>query len=201
MRTASGVWRWRCNPLRRGTDLAEAWVALAAVLLIMWAAPLVGCFCAAFVDGALGGMAQDQYRHRHPTIATVIRALPARSAVPHPHRVASAAPRGRAAAHWTGVDGSQHTGELSTLKREDSPGDRLRIWTDDHGRIVGPPMTPSTARAHAVLAGLGAAAATAGIVITGRRLVVWRLVRRRYVQIDRDWAEAGPDWGRTATGS
>ncbi|MEV8566300.1 hypothetical protein AB0436_12110 [Streptomyces sp. NPDC051322] len=201
MRTASGVWRWRHNPLRRGTDLAEAWVALAAVLLIVLAGPLVGWFCGAFVDRALGDVAQVQRLHRHPTTATVIRALPARSAVPNPDGIADVIPRGRAAAHWTGADGSRHTGALSTVKRHDSPGDRLRIWTDDHGEIVTRPMTPSTARAHAILAGFGAATATAGVIVAGRRLVVWRLVRRRYVQIDRDWAEAGPDWGRTGTGS
>ena len=32
MRAISGLWRWRHNPLRRATDLAEAWVALAALL-------------------------------------------------------------------------------------------------------------------------------------------------------------------------
>ncbi|WP_328540134.1 Rv1733c family protein [Streptomyces sp. NBC_00344] len=201
MRTASGVWRWRHNPLRRGTDLAEAWVALVAVLLIVLAVPVVGWFCGTVADGTLRDLAQAQHRHRHPTTATVVRALPGRSPVPNPDGAADAAPRGRAAVHWTGVDGRRHTGALSTFRRHDSPGDRLRIWTDDHGRIVTPPMGPATTRAHAVLAGFGAAAAAAGIVVAGRRLVVWRLVQRRYVRIDRDWAEAGPDWGRTGTGS
>ena len=31
MRAISGLWRWRDNPLRRATDLAEAWLALAVL--------------------------------------------------------------------------------------------------------------------------------------------------------------------------
>lgn len=42
MRAVGGLWRWRGNPLRRGTDLAEAWVALTALVLILSVAPLIG---------------------------------------------------------------------------------------------------------------------------------------------------------------
>ncbi|MCX4552622.1 hypothetical protein OG204_03635 [Streptomyces sp. NBC_01387] len=201
MRTASGVWRWRHNPLRRGTDLAEAWVALAAVLLIAVVSPVVGWLCGALTDSALQDAAQEQRRHRHATTATVVRALADRSVVANPDGVADAVPRGRVAAVWTGVDGSRHSGPLSTFDRDDLPGAHLRIWTDDRGRIVSRPMKASTARAHAVLAGTGAAAAAAGLIVLGRRFVVWRLVRGRYVRLDRAWAKAGPDWGRTGTGS
>ncbi|WP_425587900.1 hypothetical protein [Streptomyces marokkonensis] len=35
MRTIAGLWRWRHNPLCRTTDLTEARVALAGLLLIL----------------------------------------------------------------------------------------------------------------------------------------------------------------------
>ncbi|CAM5252441.1 hypothetical protein SVIOM342S_03746 [Streptomyces violaceorubidus] len=42
MRAISGLWRWRGNPLCRASDLAEAWVALTALLLTVFVAPLTG---------------------------------------------------------------------------------------------------------------------------------------------------------------
>ncbi|MFE2377739.1 hypothetical protein [Streptomyces sp. NPDC059398] len=202
MRAAAGVWRWRRNPLRRGTDLAEAWVALVALFLIAVAAPLAGWVCGSLTDSALQDTARVQRRHRHPTTATVVRALPERSVVAaNPDGISDAVPRGRAAAVWSGVDGSRQSGVLSTFKGGNLPGDRLLVWTDDRGHLVSRPMKPRTVRARAVLAGFGSAAATAGLIVVGRRLVVWRLVRRRYVRLDRAWSEAGPEWGRTGTGS
>ncbi|WP_405783073.1 hypothetical protein [Streptomyces sp. NBC_00859] len=201
MRAAVGVWRWRRNPLRRGTDLTEAWVALVAVLLIAVAGPVTGWLCGALTDSVLQDTARVQRLHRHMTTATVVRALPHRSVVANPDGITDAVPSGRAAAVWTGVDGSRHRGALATFKGDNRPGDRLRIWTDDRGHIVNRPMKPRTVRAHAVLAGFGAAAATTGFIVVGRRLIVWRLIQRRYVRLDRAWSEAGPDWGRTGTGS
>ena len=42
VRAIRGLWRWRRNPLRRTTDLAEAWLAFAALLLVLVGAPVVG---------------------------------------------------------------------------------------------------------------------------------------------------------------
>ncbi|CAM5432351.1 putative protein OS=Streptomyces antimycoticus OX=68175 GN=SANT12839_015160 PE=4 SV=1 [Streptomyces antimycoticus] len=47
-----------------------------------------------------------------------------------------------------------------------------------------------------MLAGIGAAGATAVLVDGARRLVVWQLMRRRYAQWDLAWERAGQDWGR-----
>lgn len=62
-------------------------------------------------------------------------------------------------------------------------------------------MDAATARAHAVLAGIGAMLLAAGLVECIRLLIVRHMVKGRYTRIDRDWAETGPDWGRTGTGS
>lgn len=52
-----------------------------------------------------------------------------------------------------------------------------------------------------MLAGIGAALLAAGLVEGGRRLAVWRMVRRRYARWDQAWERAGPDWGKAGTGS
>lgn len=52
-----------------------------------------------------------------------------------------------------------------------------------------------------MLAGCGAGMLTALLVEGIRRLIVWRLDRRRDALWDQAWDRAGPDWGRTGTGS
>jgi len=53
MRAVTGLWRWRRNPLCRATDLAEAWVALVALVLIAVVAPVTGALVGAAADGSL----------------------------------------------------------------------------------------------------------------------------------------------------
>ncbi|MFJ6947531.1 hypothetical protein ACISU4_23285 [Streptomyces wuyuanensis] len=89
---------------------------------------------------------------------------------------------------------------MTTAVPAAGPGDTFRIWTDGRGDPVARPMDPDTARAHAVLAGAGAAGAAAGLVEAARRTVVRLLMQRRYEELDREWAKAGPDWGRTGAG-
>ncbi|MYW43591.1 hypothetical protein GT346_09660, partial [Streptomyces sp. SID161] len=62
MGALKGLWRWRRNPLRRTTDLAEAWVALVALLLITVAAPVIGCLVGASTGASLQRSAREQ-RH------------------------------------------------------------------------------------------------------------------------------------------
>jgi hypothetical protein len=112
------------------------------------------------------------------------------------HRIRRSVP-----AQWTGPDGTLHTGALTTARHDSAPGDTFRIWTDGRGRPVDPPMTEETALDHAVLAGIGTLLLSAGLVEGVRRVVVWRLMQRRYARLDRAWAQAGPDWGRTGAGS
>lgn len=202
MRAATGLWRWRHNPLRRTTDLVEAWVACAAVLLLVLAAPALGLWAGVRADGSLQRAARTQQLERHPATARVVREADAPAqAVQNPDASGQHSVRTTVVARWTAPDGTPRTGEVSTLRRSPRPGDTLPIWTDGTGRPVTAPMPPGTARMHAVFAGLGAAACAAVLVEFVRRSVVRGLVRRRYADLDRAWARTGPDWGRTGTGS
>ncbi|WP_328680798.1 hypothetical protein OG905_35320 [Streptomyces sp. NBC_00322] len=202
MRTAAGVWRWRRNPLRRATDLIEAWLALVAAVLLVTAAPAVGWLGGSLTDDSLRQSVRIQRQQRHPVTATVLRpAEEPRPAAYDPEGAAAREKRRPVVAKWTAVDGSRHTGTVSTVLRTARAGDTFTIWTGRTGRIVGRPMDAATARVHAVLAGIAAAVSAGGLVECARRLVMWRLVRRRHARLDRAWAAAGPDWGRTGAGS
>ncbi|GGX02942.1 hypothetical protein GCM10010383_36520 [Streptomyces lomondensis] len=201
VRAISGLWRWRRNPLCRATDLAEAWVALAALLLILLVAPVAGFLVGGTAQDALQRSVREQHEARHPVTATVVRKLDRSPLDADPETSTGRDLRNRVLADWTAPDGTEHQGPVLASLKDPRQGDEFRIWTDGHGRMVVRPLDSATASTHAVLAGLGAALAAGGLMEGGRRLIVWRMVRRRYARWDQAWDKAGPDWGRTGTGS
>ncbi|MEU2064566.1 hypothetical protein [Streptomyces sp. NPDC013455] len=201
MRALSGLWRWRRNPLRRTTDLAEAWAALVALVLIVVAAPVTGCLVGLSAQDSLQRAVRQQQHARHLVTATVVRDLGGTLPEADPDTSSADEARSRVLADWTAPDGTRQHGPVLTDLKSPHPGDHFDLWTDPHGRISTRPLDSTTATAHAVLAGFGAALLTAVLVEAGRRLTVWRLVRRRYACWDRAWDRAGPDWGKAGTGS
>ncbi|MEU4871511.1 hypothetical protein [Streptomyces sp. NPDC021608] len=201
MGAIGGIWRWRHNPLRRGTDLAEAWVALSALLLVCLVAPVVGSLAGGAAQDALQRSVREQHASRHEVTATVVRTARAASLEADPEAATGREARTRVLAGWTAPDGTARHGTVLSGLESPHRGDRFGIWTDAHGRLVARPLDAATATTHAVLAGLGAALLTAGAVEGGRRVIMWRMVRRRYAGWDRAWDRAGPDWGRTGAGS
>ncbi|WP_432013404.1 Rv1733c family protein [Streptomyces cucumeris] len=200
MKMIRGLWHWRHNPLRRATDLAEATAALIAVLLMLVAAPTVGVITGSLAHDALVKAAREQRAHRYLVPATVVRILPHPPVDSDPETSSARDAHRRVFARWTAPDGSRHRGPLATHPGAD-PGERFHLWTDERGHPRGRPLDTATAATHAVLAGIGAGAVTVALVDGGRRLVVWRLMRRRYAEWDTAWARAGQDWGRADAGS
>ncbi|MFG2594605.1 hypothetical protein [Streptomyces sp. NPDC048462] len=202
MRALSGVWRWRHNSLRRATDRHEAWVALAAFVLLVVASPALGWFFGSLADDALQESVRAQQARTRLTNAVVVhRATGSRHFVADPEISTDRAAMTTVLARWRAPDGTARSATVTTSVRNTAPGTRVRIWTDPQGHPALRPMDAPTAHTHAALAGLGSAMLTALLIEAGRRLIVWRMVRARYERLDRAWAKAGPDWGRTGTGS
>lgn len=202
MRALSGVWRWRHNPLRRATDRREAWVALAAFVLLVLAAPAFGWFFGSRADDALQESVRAQQTRSRPTTAVVVRrAAGSQHFVADPEISADRTALTTVLARWHAPDGTVRSATVTTASRNTAPGARVRIWTDREGHPALRPMDAPTAHTHAALAGFGATMLAALLIETGRRLIVWRMVQQRYERLDRAWARAGPDWGRTGTGS
>ncbi|MGW1228690.1 Rv1733c family protein [Streptomyces sp. NPDC002530] len=201
MRALTGVWRWRHNPLRRATDRREAWVALVAFLVLVVGAPVVGWLCGARADAALLDAVRAQRAERRATTAVVVRRVAPRQLVAEPESGTDHRAQTPVVARWKAPDGTARVATVRTLSRDTEVGARVRIWTDRAGRLVSRPMDTATAHTNAVLAGVGGALLAAPCVEGGRRLIVRRMMRLRYARLDRAWAEAGPDWGRTGTGS
>ncbi|SCK42324.1 hypothetical protein H181DRAFT_03692 [Streptomyces sp. WMMB 714] len=198
MRSIVGLWRWRKNPLCRRSDRREAWLALCAVVLIVVISPVVGWLGTSAAHDALLHNIDEQQRSRHQIWATAESVQTRAPLDTDPETAVQSPERHRVVAHWAGPDGSSHKGTV-TAKTRVQPGERFRVWTDAHGRVVKSPMNPGTASSYAALAGLAAAVGAAAAAETGRRLTVRQLLRRRYARWDAEWARIGPDWGRTGS--
>ncbi|MFG2830351.1 hypothetical protein ACGFWI_23275 [Streptomyces sp. NPDC048434] len=195
-----GIWRWRRNPLWRRTDRIEAWVALAAAVLVALGATSVGRLAGGATHGALLATVRIQHQQRHLEWVTVDRLVSRAPLDPDPETSSQRDAHRRVIARWTAPNGSAHIGQLAAPRPVET-GERFRIWTDDRGRVVPRPMDVSTAGTHAVLAGLGTAAGVGMMIEGARRLVVWQLMVRRFRRWDEEWERAGQDWGRAGAGS
>ncbi|RLU89179.1 hypothetical protein CTZ27_22295 [Streptomyces griseocarneus] len=193
--------RWRSNPLRRRTDVLEAWVGLVAVVLMLLAGSAVGWVTGSLAHGALRETVREQQLHRHQVMATAVQNLPVSTVEADRESASGREGHHRVIARWAAPDSRAQLSGVVAVRQPTPVGRRFSLWTDDHGRIAGRPMDDDTAAVHAVLAGAAAAAGTAGLVEGARRLVVWRLVQRRYTQWDRAWEQAGHTWGRAGAGS
>ncbi|MGW1071224.1 Rv1733c family protein [Streptomyces sp. NPDC002537] len=193
--------RWRSNPLRRRTDVLEAWVGAVAVVLMLLTGSAVGWVTGSLAHEALRHTVREQQLHRHLVTATAVRNLPV--SVTETDRETAAGREGhhRVIARWAAPDGRAQYSGVVAVRQNTPEGRQFPLWTDDRGRISGRPMDDETAAVHAVLAGAAAAAVVAGLLEGARRLVVWRLMQRRYAQWDRAWEQAGHTWGRADAGS
>jgi hypothetical protein len=68
-----------------------------------------------------------------------------------------------------------HAGTVR-ITAERRAGDRIRVWNDTAGRLVAPPMEPSTATTRAVLAGVGVALAASGTAAAFRQALLWQFI-------------------------
>ncbi|GAA3506333.1 hypothetical protein GCM10019016_134480 [Streptomyces prasinosporus] len=186
------LWRWRRNPLRRRSDLVEAWVLLAALVLALSAAVFAGLAAAGAVDGALA-----ERRDRTRTVPAVL-IEDAAHAPPAP--VSEHGDGGVwAPVRWTAPDGTGRTGRAEVESGSEA-GTAVTVWTDPEGRLVSAPPDGAEARFQVVMAGVTIGVAAAGPVLLGGRLARSRLQRRRLAQWEAEWRLVEPSWRKRMTG-
>ncbi|MDK1474741.1 hypothetical protein QNO07_15140 [Streptomyces sp. 549] len=199
-RAIFGLWRWRHNSLRRRSDRVEAWLAVCAALVIAVGAPLVGLVAGDAAHRSLLRTVAQQHEERSQVWATVHRLLPRPAAEPEFEESGDRTGRQRVAVGWTAPDGTVHRAVLGT-REGIRVGERFPVWTDRAGQVTSAPMRTDTAATHSALAGLVVAVLAGAAVEAGRRLLLRRLMHRRYEDWERAWARVGPDWGRTDASS
>ncbi|MEU6380761.1 hypothetical protein [Streptomyces sp. NPDC046909] len=170
-------WRWRRNPLRRGSDLVEAWVVLSA-----WVFALVG----GVIAGVVAAHAIETTAERQRAGVSAVSAVLVEDAESDgPARVV-ADHRVWATVRWTTPDGRTHT-EQARVPVGSRANSAVTVWTDDEGRITPEPLTEEESRLHGVAGGVLAAIGLGGTVLGAAWIVRLSLERRRLAEWDAEW--------------
>ena len=186
--------RWAAidaNPLRRGSDRAEAWIRLSLVAVFLIVGPLAAIALGHWADDSAIGAARAQAAAEYRVRAVLLRSAPAAETLPVYRDSWSAL----VPARWTGPDGSWHTGDVPAAA-DVRAGSAVTIWTDAFGRLVGPPIGhPQILRrvfAFVAVASVALALVLLTMVCATRRV----LDRGRLAAWGRGWATVEPRWTR-----
>jgi hypothetical protein len=175
------------NPLRRRSDVLEAWLLPAAVVVFLVLCPLVAGLTGMVLraDNAAAQRAQQSW---HSVPAVLLRAAPGPEFTDNGANAWTVWEPAR----WT-ADGRQHTGSIPVAAGS-AAGSKQTVWLDSRGRVQVPPLTPArlgTTVDAAMLISAGALAVVVGILTL---LARWFLDRRRLAGWEADWLAVGPTW-------
>ncbi|MFE0101009.1 hypothetical protein [Streptomyces sp. NPDC059009] len=186
-------WRWRANPLRRRSDVVEAWLVLGMGATVLLGAPAVGVVVggAALADARVE--AQRQRAERLPARAELTRDAPSQTA----WTATGGSPPSTypVSVRWTTEAGERRTGTARVTVGLRT-GDRVDIWLDRRGDLVGAPWDDSDLWLRALSTGAGAAAVGAGAALVTGWAVRLGLDHRRLAAWEREWATTAPDGPR-----
>nr|WSZ19827.1 hypothetical protein OH837_44265 [Streptomyces canus] len=191
MRTRVRGWRWRRNPLRRRSDVVEAWTALAVAALMLLGAPLVGVVVGWWAHDDARAVAAAQRSERHRVRAEVVGRVPDSLPSVQGGRERSY----RVTVRWTEAGGAAKTATARVPSGTDQ-GDNVDVWFDSRGRSVAPPPDDTAVWQHTVTMGACGAGATIAVLVLGHSLVRGAATRHRLAEWERDWALTEPQWTR-----
>ncbi|KOX11087.1 DUF3592 domain-containing protein [Streptomyces sp. NRRL B-3648] len=194
MRARVRGWRWRHNPLRRRSDVVEAWTVLVVAVLLFVVAPLAGVAAGLHAHERASARATAQRAERRPVRAVVIGETPERlsdvqSDRRHPYRTQ---------VRWTEPGKGVRTA-WARVPAGTPAGEPVTVWFDARGRSVAPPPDDLAVRQHAVTVGLSAAGGTAAVVLLAHALERRIALRHRLAEWEREWAQTGPRWTQPRT--
>jgi len=177
------------NPLRRGSDRAEAWVRITLIVVFLIGSPLAAVALGQLTSAASARAARAQAASEHQVTAVLVHRV-AKSANDPLYGTAGFA---WAAARWTAPDGHRRAGEVPAPVG--SPAGRpVTIWVDTAGRLVYPPIGDGQI-ASRVIAVVALTPALLGVVLAGALWLTRRwLDRRRLGDWAAEWSAVEPLW-------
>ncbi|MFJ3718454.1 hypothetical protein [Streptomyces sp. NPDC090057] len=187
-------WRWRRNPLRRRSDVMEAWAVLVAAVLLFVVTPLAGTAAGLYAHDQARSRATALRAERHEVRATVTGGESAR---PRPVRGDRAHPY-QAEVRWTEPGAGTRTA-VARVPAGSRAGDLVTVWFDTRGRAVAPPPNDVAVWQHTVTVGLCAAGGSAAVILLGYAVQRRAALRHRMDEWEREWARTGPRWTQPLT--
>ncbi|HWD03243.1 MAG TPA: hypothetical protein VG674_12410 [Amycolatopsis sp.] len=166
----------------RTSDRVQAGLVVVAILVALAAIPF------AVSAGSTAYTAQKQQSVRElaedrPAIATLLADGPPATAAGRSGQLGSPMPT---AASWLGPDGVRHVGQVNA-DRGAHRGDRVRIWVDGSGALVGPPLSPAVVLVNATAAAAGVFAATCLALALAHGITMFVMNRHRARMWQREW--------------
>ncbi|MFJ8109592.1 DUF3592 domain-containing protein [Streptomyces sp. NPDC096132] len=191
MRTRVRGWRWRKNPLRRRSDVVEAWTALVVAVLLLVAVPLAGAVAGRWAHDEAQTAAEQQRAERHRVQAEVVGRVP--ESLPSADGVRERTYR--VTVRWTPAGEKPRTAE-ARVPEGTHKGDVVDVWFDARGRSVPAPPGATAVWQHTLTMGVCGAGGTAAMVLLGHVVVRRVAMRHRLTEWDREWARTEPEWTR-----
>lgn len=191
MRTRVRSRRRRRNPLRRRSDVVEAWTALAVTLLLFVGAPLAGAAAGLWAHDQARTIAATQHADRHRVQAKVIGTPPAELPSVEGDRPRSFP----VAVRWTEPGQGSHTATVA-VPAGTGRGDVVAVWLDAKGHSVAPPPGEVAVWQHTLTVGVWSAAGVIGVALLARAVAQRVSLRHRLAEWERDWALTEPQWTR-----
>ena len=177
------------NPLRRRSDLVDAWLVPVAIVVFVALCPLVLALVGGWTRAANTSEEQAQ-AHWHHVQAVLLQSVPGAQQADHgTNNWIAWAP-----ARWT-AGGTKHTGIVPAASGTRA-GTVVTVWLDSAGRAHGPPLTPGGATSRVIEASVGGLAVLALALATMTVLARRFLDRRRLDGWESAWLSVGPTWSR-----
>lgn len=186
MRRTVRLWRWRSNPLKRRSDVVEAWAGVVAGVVMAVGAPLAGIAAADATHASLA----EQSRDRHRVAAVLEHGAPSLSA----DRGSGVNPdEVRAPVHWKGTDGREHSAHVVVQPGADR-GSTTAVWVDGRDRVTEPPLDGLASAVQTDIMGGSAAVGLCVLALAAHRGLRAGLDLRRSRRWQREWEQVGPQW-------
>jgi hypothetical protein len=177
------------NPLRRGTDRAEAWIRIVLVLAFLIGAPLAGWGAGRWAESVAPTAAHAQLAGEHRARATLLAGVPISSAY------YSGVGLGWVKARWTVPGGSVRTGYVQAWVGSRA-GSTVPVWLDRSGELIAPPLPRSQIQGWVLMMTVLAAAVLALLLLAAMGLLGRALERQRLASWEQAWSAVEPQWTR-----
>jgi hypothetical protein len=177
------------NPLRRRSDVLEAWLLPAVIAVFLALSPLLVGAADAWAHAQNAAVQQAQ-RSWHRLPAVLLQAVPG----PLVSDNGANSWTTWTPARWTS-GGRPHVGLIPAVSGT-SADTTVSVWLDRAGHVRTPPLTAVQVRDRATLAALVALVALAAVLACLAPVARRLLNRRRLAGWETAWLSVGPHWSR-----
>jgi hypothetical protein len=177
------------NPLRRGTDRAEAWIRIALVLAFLIGAPLAGWGAGRWAGSVAPTAAHAQQAGEHRVTATLLYNVPGG---PDSGLLVSL---GWVKARWAAAGGPVRTGYVQAPAGSRA-GSTVQVWLDRSGKLTASPLPPSQVRGWILMMIILAPMILALLLLAAMGLIGHIMERHRLAGWQQAWSTIEPQWTR-----